>query len=127
MQGLILAAGRGSRLVSSTPKCLVEVGGRPLLSHQVDALRAMGVDGVTVVVGHGEERVRAHLDDGAGVVVNDRYAETNSLYSFWLAREAVREDVLVLNCDVLFPGEVLERLLERKDSALAFDSGSGGA
>lgn len=127
MHGLILAAGRGSRLASTTPKCLVEFGGRSLLSHQLAALRGAGVDEVTVVVGHCHEQVRSEVDDGVRFVLNDRYAETNSLYSFWLARDRVGDDVLVLNCDVLFPPEVLALLVAQKGSALAFDSSSGGS
>ncbi|NUR78753.1 MAG: phosphocholine cytidylyltransferase family protein [Thermoleophilia bacterium] len=127
MHALILAAGRGSRLgdAAATPKCLVEVGGRPLLLHQVDALRNAGATRVTVVVGHAHERVR-EVDGGvATFVLNARYAETNSLYSFWLARRAVRGDLFVVNCDVLFPAQILHALVSRGGSALAFDSGSG--
>jgi choline kinase len=124
MQALILAAGRGSRLAESTPKCLVEVGGRPLLSHQLEAAKAAGARRVTVVTGHGHELVRRVAGEAAEIVHNARYAETNSLYSFWLARRRVRGDVLVMNCDVLFPHYVLRGLLHR-GSALAFDSRSG--
>jgi choline kinase len=77
------------------------------------------------VAGDRHELVRAVLDDDVHVVMNDRYAETNSLYSFWLAREKVKGDVLLLNCDVLFPHQVLQALVERGGSALAFDSRSG--
>lgn len=58
-------------------------------------------------------------------VHNERFAETNSMYSFHLARSAVRGDLVVLNSDVLFPAELLERVLGAGGSALAFDSGSG--
>jgi choline kinase len=125
MQALILAAGEGSRLGFDLPKCLVEVGGRPLLHHQLDALDRAGVAEVTVVVGHEHEKVRAAAQDRVGLLVNERYAETNSLYSFWLARHTVSDEVLLLNSDVLFPTTLLERLLSVHGSALAYDSGSG--
>ena len=51
MHGLILAAGRGSRmgvLGDERPKCLVELEGRPLLERQVAALRRGGADSVGV-------------------------------------------------------------------------------
>ncbi len=57
----ILAAGVGSRLDPLTrdrPKCLVKVGGRPILQHQLDALRAAGIERVIIVVGYQEAAVR---------------------------------------------------------------------
>lgn len=125
MDGLILAAGCGSRLGTLAPKCLAEVGGRSLLQTQLDALRRAGVDHVTVVVGYRHQDVRAAARGNVAFVHNERFAETNSMYSFHLARSAVRGDLVVLNSDVLFPAELLERVLRAEGSALAFDSGSG--
>jgi len=125
MDGLILAAGCGSRLGTLAPKCLAEVGGRPLLQIQLDLLRQGGAENVTIVVGYREEEIRAAAFGDVSFVFNDRFAETNSLYSFYLARSAVRGDLLVLNSDVVFPLELLRRVLEVDGSALAFDSGSG--
>ena len=126
MHALILAAGQGSRLATGKPKCLVEVGGRPLLAYQIEAVRRAGATRVTVVVGHGHEQVRSFAEGEATFVCNDRFAETNSLYSFWLARHAVAGDLVVMNCDVLFPEHVLQALLEPDGSTLVFDSNSGG-
>jgi L-glutamine-phosphate cytidylyltransferase len=126
MQALILAAGSGSRLNQDLPKCLTEVGGRTLLSHQLEALDDAGADGVTVVLGHEHLSVRRALGHDVRVVHNERYAETNSIYSFWLARHAVQgDDVVVLNSDVLFDPEVLSDLLAVEGSAIAVDSSSG--
>lgn len=125
MQALILAAGTGSRLDLGLPKCLVEVGGRPLLHHQLDAIEQVGADGVTLVLGYEHQQVEDAAEDRAEVVLNERYADTNSLYSFWLARRAVEGDLLVLNSDVLFAPELLRDLLAVGGSAIAIDSSSG--
>lgn len=125
MDGLILAAGCGSRLGTRSPKCLAEVGGRSLLRIQLEALQRAGAESVTIVVGYRHEEIRAAAYGDATFVSNDRFAETNSMYSFYLARSAVRGDLVVLNSDVLFPLELLTRVLDVEGSALAFDSGSG--
>jgi choline kinase len=94
----------------------------------MDALmRAAGAERITLVAGDRHELVRAVVADheDVDIVMNRRYAETNSLYSFSLARENVKGDVLLLNCDVLFPHQVLRALVQRRGSALAFDSTSG--
>ena len=125
LEALILAAGQGSRLEVGVPKCLLEVGGRSLLDHQLDAIERVGADRVTLVVGYEHEQVKDAAKGRAQVVLNERYAETNSLYSFWLARNAVEGDLLVLNSDVLFGPELLSDLAAVTGSALAFDSSSG--
>ncbi len=58
---LILAAGQGTRMKSSTPKVLHEVCGRPLVHYPVRAALEAGCGEVVVVVGHGRERVEAYL------------------------------------------------------------------
>ena len=64
MRGIILAAGKGSRLngtAGESPKCLVKVGGVTLIERQIRALRRAGIDDIAVVVGCQAERVRARL------------------------------------------------------------------
>ena len=64
MKGVILAAGKGSRLngtAGDKPKCLVEAGGITLLERQIRALERAGIDDIVVVVGCQADRVRAEL------------------------------------------------------------------
>ena len=54
-QAIILAAGQGWRLRPYTqdlPKCLLSVGGKTILEHQVAALCAQNIDRITVVTGY---------------------------------------------------------------------------
>src|SRR4051812_37969868 len=125
MDALILAAGSGRRLRHDRPKCLVDLGGRPLIDHQMQALDWAGVKRVVVVAGYHSDEVRDALPPGTPMVINPDYAETNSLYSFWLARQEIGEEVLVLNGDVLFHPVIARALVRRPRSALAYDSRSG--
>lgn len=122
MRGIILAAGRGSRLngtAGDKPKCLVEAGGLTLLERQIDALERAGVDDVVVVVGCQADRVRSRCGDRVTYVENRRFAETNSLYSLWMTRDLLGDGFVVLNCDVLFHPQLLSDLLTaRHENAL---------
>jgi glucose-1-phosphate thymidylyltransferase len=65
MYGVVPAAGRGSRLRPATdarPKALVDVGGRPLLSHVLETL-APHVEAVVVVVGYRGGQIRDHYGE----------------------------------------------------------------
>ena len=55
---VILAAGEGKRMKSSRPKVLQRVAGRPMLSHVIDAARALHPAAIHVVHGHGGDQVR---------------------------------------------------------------------
>ena len=127
MQAVILAAGQGQRLADprGRPKCLRQVGGAPLVRHQLDALAAVGIDDVVIVVGFGQDQIRESVGTMVRYVVNDRFAETNSMYSFLLARSLVHDDVLVMNSDLFFHPALVARLLDQGGDALLYDSGSG--
>jgi len=56
---VVLAAGKGTRMVSDLPKVLHRAAGRPLLGWVLDAARQAGCGRILVVVGHGAEAVRA--------------------------------------------------------------------
>ena len=58
---VILAAGKGTRMFSATPKVLHNLAGRPLLSHVVSAARTLHPERIVVVYGHGGEQVPGAL------------------------------------------------------------------
>src|SRR5436190_5717166 len=122
MRGIILAAGRGSRLngtAKEKPKCLVELGGMSLIERQIRVLEQAGVDVVTLVVGCQADRVRRECRHDITYVENTDYASTNSMYSLWVARPLLYEGFVVLNCDVLFHPALLGDLLSsRHENAL---------
>jgi L-glutamine-phosphate cytidylyltransferase len=121
VKGIILAAGRGARLQngdSALPKCLVSLGGETMLGRNARTLRECGVPDVVVVVGCQADAVRRSCP-GVTFVENRRYAQTNSLYSLWLARAFLTGGFVVMNCDVLVhPQLVADLLSARHEDAL---------
>ena len=121
MRGVILAAGRGARLNGNRgdmPKCLVTLGGETMLSRNIRVLRAAGIEDVVVVVGCAAETVRRTCPE-ATFVENDIFAQTNSMYSLWLARTLLSEGFVVMNCDVLVhPQLVVDLVSAQHEDAL---------
>jgi bifunctional UDP-N-acetylglucosamine pyrophosphorylase/glucosamine-1-phosphate N-acetyltransferase len=58
---VVLAAGEGTRMRSSTPKVLHRIGGRSLLGHAVEAARGLAPEHLVVVVGHERDLVASHV------------------------------------------------------------------
>lgn len=120
MQAIILAAGQGSRLRPLTdhrPKCLVKVQGKPILEYQLEALCAAGVRECVIVVGHLAAQVRNTIGSrfrnlSITYVENEIYDRTNNIYSLWLARTKIVDDVLLLEGDLIFEPELLMDVLD---------------
>lgn len=116
MKAIILAAGVGKRLGGSVvehPKCLLDLNGRTLLDRMLDALNVAGVSEITVVVGHLSEQIERALAGRQGVrtVFNPEFRK-GAILSLWTAREELAGDVLIMDADVLFPVEMLRRLID---------------
>jgi choline kinase len=112
MRGLILAAGRGSRMGTigdNCPKCLVELDGRPLLDRQVAALRRGGADEIGIVRGY-----RADMLSFPGLTYfdNQRWAETNMVMSLAAAADWLRGGpVIVSYADIFYRSDVIRGLV----------------
>lgn len=77
MKAIVLAAGRGERmrpLTDTTPKPLLRVRGKPLIDWHLEALARGGVREVVVNTAWLEERIVAHLGDGARFDLAIRYS-----------------------------------------------------
>lgn len=114
MKAILLAAGVGSRISRAIdmPKSLLDVGGRPMIARTVELLQKHGFD-VCVVVGYKGDDVRRALE-GRGVTFyeNPFYRVTNSLGSFWFARDFMcQEDTFIMNADVYWDEEILARII----------------
>lgn len=123
MRGVILAAGRGSRmgrLTDDGPKCLVELAGRPLFDWQVSSLRAAGVTNLGAVVGWQGQRLH---NRGIDLVENPRWADTNMVASLACASTWLEsERCIVSYSDIFYHPEAVEGLIASPgDIAIAFD------
>lgn len=99
---IVLAAGEGTRMRSTTPKVLHEVASRPMVAHAVTTARAAGADRLAVVVGPGMERV-ATVATAAGAdevfVQDERLGTAHAVLRARAALERGADDVVVLYGD----------------------------
>lgn len=120
LMGVILAAGKGTRMLPFSeryPKPILPIGGKPLLVHQVEAIRDLGIRDVVVVIGHlGYEIVR-ELGDGSEFGVRLHYAEQQETlgiaHALGRLERLVDRPFLLFLGDIFFETENLSEMVER--------------
>ncbi|MGI5239072.1 NTP transferase domain-containing protein [Dactylosporangium sp. CA-139066] len=119
MRGIVLAAGRGSRLGPATadrPKCLVEVAGRTLLDRQVGALRAAGAADVAAVVGWRADRF-AGL--GLPLFVNPDWDRTTMVDTLMCAAAWMARGTTLISYGDIVYSAATARMLAARDAHVA--------
>ena len=127
MHAIILAAGRGSRLLPLTtdlPKCLLPIGNTTVLGMQLDTLFANGVKTATVITGFNAHMVEAEVSarkSGPKIktLFNPFFQVADNLASCWMARKSMKRDFLLINGDTLFTPELLQTILAAPKSDIA--------
>lgn len=115
---IILAAGAGTRMKSARAKVLHELGGRSMIAHVLDAVRAVGAARTVAVVGHDREQVSAAIgafDPDCVLAVQDEQRGTGHAVQVALESLAVSPDgtVLVTYGDVpLLTAQTLGELVD---------------
>lgn len=120
MKALILAAGFGKRLqpiTNTIPKSMVEVNGTPLLVNSLNILTNLGFNDIGIVVGHMAAYIKDHIGNeykGAQISYydNPRYLETNNVVSLYKAIDFCDDDMLLLECDIYYHQEMIEKLMK---------------
>ena len=128
MQALIIAAGTGSRLGKHTKdntKCMLEINNVSLIKHTLEKLNNVGVRKLILVVGYKKDNLIQHVGDkykdiDIEYVENPIYDQTNNIYSLYLAKDKLeQDDTILLESDLIFEEEVLQRLLDDERRSLA--------
>lgn len=99
------------------PKCLITIGGKTILEHQLDAVAQAGISHAVIVIGYLKEKIVQYIGnryDGINAITyieNPDYKDTNTIYSLYLARDEFRdEDFIYFNGDVLFHKQIVSLL-----------------
>jgi UDP-N-acetylglucosamine diphosphorylase/glucosamine-1-phosphate N-acetyltransferase len=118
MKAVILAAGEGTRLqpiTSTRPKHLIEIGGRPILEHCLNALKASGIEEAVVVVHYMAEAIHKYFDDGRRFGLKIDYVEQPSMLgtgnAVSVAEPFVKDEFLLVYGDLLFTAEAVKSVI----------------
>lgn len=135
MIACILNSGIGKRMGELTeqhPKCMVDIAeNETILSRQLSVLSACGVHKVVITTGPFRKvlseyadniNVERNLNLTITYIWNDLYAETNYIYSLYLARNELQEDLVLMHGDLVFEQDILKELLVKKDSVMTISS-----
>jgi choline kinase len=129
-RAIILAAGSSTRLrplTNNIPKTLLKVGRATILDIAISILHRFNIDDIIIVTGHAADTLEEHVYRNYNnntirfrFIRNDKL-HLGNIYSFYIAREYMDTDFILLNSDVLFHPKILEYLLSYDVSALAVD------
>lgn len=128
MRAVILAAGMGKRLKDLTQdntKCMVKVNGVTLIERMLRQLDKLNLSEIVIVVGYKKDGLKKYIGTlktatPIKYIENNIYDRTNNIYSLYLAKdELLKEDVLLLESDLIFEDSVLKCLIDDPRETLA--------
>ncbi len=111
---VILAAGKGTRMYSNTPKVLHTLAGKPMVKHVIDTCNGLGAQNIHLVYGHGGDQMKSTLaEEQVNWALQAEQLGTGHAVDQASAHFADDEKVLVLYGDVpLISAETIENLLD---------------
>ncbi|QAT41914.1 HAD-IIIA family hydrolase [Aminipila luticellarii] len=124
MQAVIMAGGKGTRLVALTkdqvPKPMAQIAKRPILEWQIEQLKNNGITDIILVIGHLGEKIKKYFGDGSKFGVNLRYFhETTPLGSagaLYYVRSLLEEGAFFLIFgDIIFDIDMARMLRFHQD------------
>ena len=131
MKALILNSGTGSRmgvLTSEHPKCMTEIShNETIISRQLKQLIDEGITEAVITTGKFDSVLVNYcqsldLPINLTFVKNDKFAETNYIYSIYCAKEYLDDDIILMHGDLVFENEVLSGVVANESSCMTVSS-----
>ncbi len=109
---IVLAAGKGERMVSSRPKVMHEIMGRPMIAYVLGQAKGLNPEKTIVVTGFGREKVESYLEN-KGVITVHQQEQKGTAHAILSAGNLIGDNnLLVLYGDVPLIGtETLRALM----------------
>lgn len=132
MKALILNSGLGKRmgkLTNEHPKCMTPIteSGETILSRQLKMLKKNNINDIVITTGLFDRVLINYCDSlelnmNIKFVNNPVYDKTNYIYSIYLAKDEVKDDIILMHGDLVFSEEVIKKVLFNKYSCMTVSS-----
>jgi len=131
MQAIILAAGVSRRLrplTDTIPKCLLSIGNKNLLQMTIENVLNNGINEFIFVTGYRENMIKDFVENTfpdieKTFLTNPDFENNNNSYSLWMTKDFVKDDIILLDSDILFDEKIIKCLLESEnENCLAVNS-----
>lgn len=126
MKGVLLTAGEGTRmrpLTLTRPKTMLQVGGKPILQYNLEALRDAGIKDIVMVVGYKKEEIKNYFEDGSKFGVNITYItqekRLGTAHAINSVRNVIDNQFIVLNGDIIVNPKLIVDLIQKYESSEA--------
>ncbi len=124
MKAIILAAGFGNRmrpLTNEIHKTLLKIGEETIIERIINGLKDNSIRRIIVVTGYKEEQLKSFLlekypDLDFQFINNERYKETNNIFSLALAFEKsiIDENIILIESDLIYEPKVIKKVIDSK-------------
>lgn len=118
--GVILAAGRGSRmhdLCKHYPKPILPIGNKPIIVHQIELMRSLGIKEIVVLLGHKGFEISKVLGNGSHFGVSIKYVEQSDCLGIAHAvgqiEPYVHKPFLLFLGDIYFLADNIQDILQK--------------
>ena len=135
MKALILNSGMGSRMKNLTkdrPKCMVLINDKTtILQRQLELLLNYNIKDIIITTGYKNDILVNYIKNdlnylfnytNISFVYNDIYDKTNYIYSMYLAKELLNDDIVLMHGDLVFEEKVIKQLLNSDSSEMIVSS-----
>ena len=124
MKVVILAAGKGTRmlpLTKKTPKVLIPIAGKPFIWYLIENLKQAGVDEFGLIVGYKKEKIISFVKEiGLDAEIIEQKEQLGTGHALMQARDFVGyEKFLAINGDNLFSASDIKKILLMEPNVIA--------
>ena len=121
MQAVVLAAGKGTRLRPLTddkPKGMVEIAGKPILTHCFEQLTELGATEFLLVVGYQKEQIIKHFGDSyedIPITYAHQREQSGLAHALLTVEEHVNDDFMLMLGDNIFQANLRDVVRRQRE------------